>query len=42
MQPYETIPQKNFGKQCIGLEPSTVDKAFKSETYYTFISLHWL
>ena len=31
MQPYETIPRINFGKQRIGLEPSTVGKAFKTK-----------
>ena len=33
MQPYETIPRINFGKQRIGLAPSTVDQAFQTKTY---------
>ena len=36
MQPYtKQFHELNFGKQRIGLEPSTVDKAFKAKTYQT-------
>ena len=31
MQPYETIPRINLGKLRIGVEPTTVYKAFKTK-----------